>query len=228
MYYKTIMIRIKDDPVSEKYAAYCSRSWTHAGWDLRFYDAVTPETLHLQSGLTFGTRGNGKELTDTEKACFYSQYNLWKKCALENVPMLILEHDAMLRKPKMINYDPNLHAQFLGQHAMEAVMFHPTFASMLVYHCENNEISGPMQLVDGLLGYFRTGKQSRHALPHARYIGPHAPVHSVLDPTIGTSVVHGSGSTTDRVISKGNPAEHLRSDRDLFRLVKLPELDSYE
>ena len=76
MLFKTRMIRVKGDKTSEAYANYCKQSWF--GFDLRYYDAVTPETLHEQSGLTFGMKGS-RELTDTEKACFYSQYNLCNK-----------------------------------------------------------------------------------------------------------------------------------------------------
>lgn len=209
MIFKTRMIRIKGNEVSEKYAKYCARSWF--GFDLRYSDAVTPETLHEQSGLTFGVRGNGRELTDTEKACLYSQYNLWKKCAIENVPILVLEHDAYLETPEAIEFNKNLYVQFLGQHSMEAVMYHPTFAKILVDHCSKNKISGPMKLVDELLGYFNKGAQSRHALPHARYQGKLAPVKSVIDPKIGTTVDH-NGSTLDRLKS---------GDADLFNIVNL-------
>lgn len=206
--FKTIMIRVKNDPISEKYARFCAKSW--AGFDLRLYDAITPETLPQQSGLTFGTRSNGRELTDTEKACFYSQYNLWKKCAIERVPILILEHDAYLRTPGAIEFNPHLQVQFFGQHAMEAVMFHPDFAKRIVDYCSRNEVSGPMQLVDTLVGYFNKGTQSRHALPHSRYMGPMAPVQSVIDPKIGTTVDH-EGTTADR----------LKKDGDLFRIVDI-------
>ena len=209
MIFKTRMIRIKGNEVSEKYANYCAKSWF--AYDLRYSDAVTPETLHEQSGLTFGVRGNGRELTDTEKACLYSQYHLWKKCAIENVPILVLEHDALLIKDNVIEFNPHLMVQFFGQHSMEAVMYHPKFAKILVDYCSKNEISGPMQLVDQLLGYFNKGTQSRHGLPHARYQGKGAPVRSVIDPNIGTTVDH-DGSTLDRLKT---------GDADLFNIVDL-------
>ena len=209
MIFKTRMIRIRGNEVSEKYAKYCSRSWF--GFDLRYSDAVTPETLHEQSGITFGVRGNGRELTDTEKACFYSQYNLWKKCAMERLPILVLEHDAWLDRSNVIEFNPNLFVQFFGQHSMEAVMYHPKFCEILVDYCDNNAVSGPMQLVDNLLGYFKKGTQSRHALPHARYQGKLAPVKSVIDPNVGTTVDH-KGSTLDRIKT---------GDADLFKLITL-------
>lgn len=207
MIFKTIMIRMSQDSTSMKYSNICARTWE--GFNLRYYEAVTPDTLSEQSGLTFGKRGNGKELTDTEKACFYSQYNLWKKCFTEQIPLLILEHDAYLMKPSVINFNNNLEVQFFGQHAMEAVMFHPRFCQRLLKHVEKNEVTGPMTLVDGLLGYFNVKEQSRYGIPHARYMGKSAPVHSVIDPKLGTTVQHPSGTTRDR----------LKKDADLFRLV---------
>lgn len=211
MIFKTRMIRVKGDKTSEAYAEYCKKSWF--GFDVRYYDAVTPETLHKQRGLRFGTRGTGRharELTDTEKACFYSQYNLWKKCALENTPMLILEHDAFLKKPSCIMYNPHLMVQFFGRHAMEAVLFHPHFCKILINHCNHNPVTGPMLLIDTKLGYFAKRQQSRYALPHARYQGKLAPVDHVIDPKLGTTVDH-DGRTTER----------LEKDGDLFRLVNI-------
>jgi hypothetical protein len=213
MNFKTIMIYVDDDPVSKAYVDTVRTSWD--GFGLQFYKAVTPLTLDQQSGLTFGQRGSSgkpRDLTNTEKACLYSQYNLWRKCAIENVPILILEHDALCVRPQQIKFNPHLDVQFLGQHAMEAVMFHPRFAKRIVRYCENNEVTGPMQLVDGLLGYFNRGEQSRYGRPHARYMGPNAPVRSVIDPLIGTTVQH-DGTTVDR----------LEKDRDLFEIVNISE-----
>lgn len=207
--FKVRMIRIKGNEVSEKYARYCAGSWF--GTNFAMVDAVTPETLSEQSGLTFGIKPNGKELTDTEKACFYSQYNLWVKCARENYPILVAEHDAFLRSPSVINFNPSLEVQFFGQHAMEAVMYSPLFCRRLIDHCSKNEVIGPMNCVDGLLGYFKRNEQSRHALPHARYQGQRAPVVSVIDSRLGTTVEHAGMTTLDR----------LKDDADLFRVVDL-------
>ena len=62
MNYKTIMIRLKHELLSESYYQYCRASWEWV--DLRTYDAVIPGTLEQQNGkLTFGRRNN-KELSD--------------------------------------------------------------------------------------------------------------------------------------------------------------------
>lgn len=203
------MIHVDDDPVSEAYFQYTRKSWDN--FNLKSYSAVTPETLVDQTNsLTFGKKGN-RDLTETEKACFYSQFNLWYKCATENVPILILEHDAWLEKPSMIKFDPRFDVTFYGQHSMEAVMYHPRFAKRLVDYCGTKEVTGPMSLVDRLVGYSRPGAQSRYATPHARFIGPLAPVKSILDPNLGTTVKHIGGTTADRAIE----------DADLFKIVDL-------
>jgi hypothetical protein len=210
MKFKVRMIRIKGDKKSEAYANYCAESWRGKGFDFRFYDAVTPESLSEQSGITFGKKGN-RELTPTEKACFYSQYNLWKKCAVEKIPVLVLEHDAYLENADAIQFNPHLQVQFFGQHAMEAVMYHPRFASRLIHYTAKNEVTGPMSLVDSLLGYFRKTEQSRYGIPHARFQGKYAPVKSVFDPNLGNTIDH-KDSLNARIEN---------GDADLFKLVQL-------
>ncbi len=123
--------------------------------------------------------------------------------------MLLLEHDAWLENPSAIQFNPYLDVQFFGQHSMEAVMFHPRFAKKLIIHCNNNPVSGPMNLVDKLLGFFNKGEQSRYSLPHARYQGMLAPVKSVIDPSLGNTIDH-HGSTADRLKT---------GDADLFKIV---------
>lgn len=207
--FKVRMIRVKGHPVSEAYANYCAKTWSQ--FNFRFHDATTPETLYQEQGLTFGKKGD-KELTDTEKACFYSQYNLWKKCAIENKPILVLEHDAYLEKPEAISFNEHLDVQFFGQHSMEAVMFHPRFARKLMSYTQRNAVTGPMSLVDQLLGFFRKDKQSRYGVPHARYQGTFAPVRSVFDPNLGNTIDHENKSLTDRV---------KNGDADLFKIINL-------
>ena len=57
MNYKTIMIRLKHELLSESYYQYCRAS---CEWDdLRTYDAVITGTLEQQNGkITFGRRNN--------------------------------------------------------------------------------------------------------------------------------------------------------------------------
>jgi hypothetical protein len=209
MNFKTIMIVNTEDPVSVAYMEYCAPSWD--GFDLRIFNAITPNNLEEHKGLTFGRRNGGVELSDTEKACFYSQYLLWKKCAMERMPILVLEHDAYLEKPEWIKFDTRFDCTFYGQHAMEAVMYHPRFAEAMINRLKSNTVIGPMSFVDGMIGYLNKGQQSRFARPHARFMGRRAPVRSVIDPDLGTTVKHVGGTTADRAIK----------DRDLFKIVNL-------
>ena len=216
MIFKTIMIRDPNNPVSVAYSSFCASSWV--GFNLQFYDAVTPETLHMQRGINFHTKTNGKEHSDTEKACFYSQYNLWKQSVKENIPFLILEHDAYLEYPYKIHFNPAFSVQFLGQHAMEAVLYTPEFCKNLVIEAGIQEIKfGPMSFVDKMLGYFNKTEQSRYGIPHARYQGKYAPVKSVIDPNIGNTITHDS-----------NIKERLKKDADLFLTVDLTSLGLYK
>lgn len=208
------MIRIKDHPVSEAYANHCVTSWKDAGFDIQLYDAVTPATVSKQDSIPFKW---SRPVTETEKACFLSQYNLWKECYEEDKPYLILEHDAYLINPRPIKYEPDLMLQYFGQHSMEAVMFHPEFAEMLLKRIyENGSTSGPMGLVESTLGFSsRNILQSTKCLPHARYIGPRAPVRSVLDPNLGNTVEHHTPDATDVV------KQAIKGNNDLFKIVSL-------
>ena len=209
------MIRDPNNPVSKAYSEFCEPSWY--GFDLQFYDAVIPDTLYKQKGILFGTKSNGRYPSDTEKACFYSQFNLWKQSALENKPVLILEHDALLKKPHYIHFNPNLAVQYFGQHAMEAVMYHPKFCNALVTEAGRKPMkTGPMGFVDHMLCYTRT-KQSRYGMPHARYQGRSAPVKSVIDPNIGNTIKHDT-----------DIKERLKVDHDLFVEIDLVSLGLYK
>lgn len=209
------MIRIKDDEKSETYAKYCAKSWTDAGFEVNFFDAVTPDTLHLGEHLNFDASHN-----PGEKACFVSQYLLWKKCYEDNRPLLILEHDAYLENPEMIIYNPGLAMQYLGQHCMEAVLYNPWWAKEMCHLAETIEdLRGPFGMVEHFLGIpvqgvrnsRRYGLLSRYGVPHARFLGPGAPVKHVIIPELGSTLQH-KGKTSDRI--DGDQA-------DLFKIVPL-------
>ena len=211
---KIVMIRIKDHAVSEAYAAYCAPAWqklaNDRGWTFEFYDAVTPHTLNKQKGLSFNYKA--KKVTETEKACFYSQYNLWKECSTSLTPYLILEHDALLVNPDCIVFNEGLFIQYFGQHSMEAVMYTPAGARRVVSYVNNTKVTGPMMAVDSAIGMFKKGPQSKHRLPHSRFIGPHAPVKSVVDINLGTTIEKRAKQVVDRI---------KEGQADLFEIVDL-------
>ena len=218
--FKIIMIVDKGNPISVAYGNYCTAAWMRLGFQMTWFHAITPETLgnYDNEAVTFGKRGNGIEMSETEKACFMSQYMLWKKCAMETAPMLILEHDALPDPVQWtrIMYLPGFMVQFFGQHAMEAVMINPRFARRVVSYCAQAAVSGPMNLFDHLLGYSRRSQQSRFAMPHARFQGYEAPVKSIIDPKLGTTVAHPGGLTS----------EFMMQNADLFIQVDL-EAEGY-
>lgn len=208
------MIRVKDDFKSETYAKYCAKSWTDAGFEVNFFDAVTPDTLHLGEHLDFHEKHK-----PAEKACFISQYLLWKKCYEEDRPILVLEHDAYLQNPEMIVYNPGLAMQYLGQHCMEANLYNPWWAKEMCNLAETiKNLRGPFGMIEHFLGIpsgtnkKRYGLLSRYGVPHTRFLGPGAPVKHVIIPELGTSLEHRRGKTSDRIDT---------DQADLFKIVPL-------
>jgi glycosyl transferase family 25 len=75
-------------------------------------DAVTQMTLENRTIHPWGIKGpNAISYTDTPdrksqtpgvKGCFYSHYNLWKKCVELNEPIIIWEDDIVLSRPYQI------------------------------------------------------------------------------------------------------------------------------
>jgi hypothetical protein len=97
---KIFMIVMTGHPISDMYKRLVTPSWR--GKKIHFFEAVTPKDLPYKTALKFGkkvTRKNTREFTDTEKAVWYSHYELWCKCIQLRESILILEHDSMLTKP---------------------------------------------------------------------------------------------------------------------------------
>lgn len=89
------MIQIPDNPISMYYRGRVEASWE--GYNLKYFDAITPKTMGTMQYLQFGKKRGTIEFTPTEKAVWYSHVELWAK-ARKN-PILIIEHDAMLVEP---------------------------------------------------------------------------------------------------------------------------------
>jgi GR25 family glycosyltransferase involved in LPS biosynthesis len=63
--------------------------------DVQCFDAVTPSDYQMTGGdITY--KGVFMKFSGTFPANYLSNYELWKQCAVTNVPMLILEDDALL------------------------------------------------------------------------------------------------------------------------------------
>jgi hypothetical protein len=97
MNYNIFMIVMKDHPVSLMYQREVLPSWKELGHDVKLFDATTPKDLVYKTKLDFKTKTTGKkrEFTATEKAVWYSHFELWCKC-IDKGPLIVLEHDSKL------------------------------------------------------------------------------------------------------------------------------------
>ena len=89
------MIGIPHSEVSRMYMDHTMESWDD--YDLHIFSAVTPRDLKHYNNLSFHLT-RGRKFTPTEKAVWYSHFLLWKKCWEEKKPLIIVEHDSILRK----------------------------------------------------------------------------------------------------------------------------------
>lgn len=100
--YNIYMIAMEDHPVSQMYMREVLPSWKD--YNVNIFNAITPKDLYQKHKLEFGKKGN-REFTSTEIAVWYSHFELWCKCVLQEKPIIILEHDSKLVKalPDMTN-----------------------------------------------------------------------------------------------------------------------------
>ena len=92
---------MSEHPISQMYVRLTESSWKKHGYKLNFFEAVTPKDLYKKHKLAFGIKKAGKRraFTETEKAVWYSHFELWCKCLLTNKSIIIIEHDSKLIKP---------------------------------------------------------------------------------------------------------------------------------
>lgn len=97
---KTFIIRLKNNPISEKYAQECVAQAKKFNVDVEYFDAVNglEYEVHLKR-LNISPRYKFKKGKAGVFGCFLSHYYLWQKCVELNVPLLILEHDGYFIKP---------------------------------------------------------------------------------------------------------------------------------
>jgi glycosyl transferase family 25 len=97
---KTYIIRLKDNVISEKYAAECVNQAATFGIEINYFDAINglEYPSHLEK-LKIFPKYKFKKGRAGVFGCFLSHYYLWKKCVEDNVPYLILEHDGYFVEP---------------------------------------------------------------------------------------------------------------------------------
>lgn len=97
---KAVVIRKKNDELSERLADECIASAKAFGITVEKFDGVydNHENYLTQDNL-FPNIVARKKLTNGYKGCFLSHYLIWKKCIEWNEPVLIFEHDAIMLRP---------------------------------------------------------------------------------------------------------------------------------
>jgi GR25 family glycosyltransferase involved in LPS biosynthesis len=99
---ESYVICMKGKTPSEALAADCIRSGKLFNIDIQMFDAVWGDDVETeyQKYKLFPFK-DIKSTRDTKgvRGCFLSHFKLWKKCADENKPLLIFEHDAEVIRP---------------------------------------------------------------------------------------------------------------------------------
>lgn len=103
---KAYIITIKDNDLSEQLSQRCQHSCHQVDQPCQVWPAfdgtsgqlIIPESLQNQSWLKWIKLYN-TDLSVTEVACFLSHISLWAHCLEINMPIVILEHDAIMVKP---------------------------------------------------------------------------------------------------------------------------------
>jgi glycosyl transferase family 25 len=97
---KSFIIRLKNNSISEKYAAECVNQAKTFGIDVDYFDAINglEYPSHLEK-LKIFPRYKFKKGRAGVFGCFLSHYYLWKKCIADGIPYLILEHDGYFVEP---------------------------------------------------------------------------------------------------------------------------------
>jgi len=98
------IIRILGNEVSERFASRCAESCTNTGMPYSFWDAYDGTNGEIKSPAHHNAimdliRITDHYLTRGEVACALSHISLWAKCAVQDKPLVILEHDAIMLQP---------------------------------------------------------------------------------------------------------------------------------
>jgi GR25 family glycosyltransferase involved in LPS biosynthesis len=99
------MIQMSDNPISQHFKNMVLPSWHGRGYYPHLYEAIQPKhldqcnALKFDSVFSYGTVNKGARFfTPTEKAVWYSHYNLWQKCIEMDRSLMVIEHDSMLSR----------------------------------------------------------------------------------------------------------------------------------
>lgn len=107
---KSYIIRLKNNDFSCKIAEECIQAALRFNLNIDFFDAVNGEeaSIIFENDKIFKYPKSLKKETLGVKGCAASHYLLWKQCAKDNVPYLILEHDAYMIRPLPENIEEKI------------------------------------------------------------------------------------------------------------------------
>jgi len=92
------MIQIPDNEVSQKYARHTTDSWNIHGHTVKWFDAVTPDTLTRPFNSV--SYHNHRQCTPTELAAWESHWALWNHCYESGEDITVIEHDTLCVTPR--------------------------------------------------------------------------------------------------------------------------------
>lgn len=138
--YRAILICDLKNPISIAYSKIAMKTWeavenvTVERWQCYTPDTIDDAPFKINWG-RYSSAGKYKkdkhEITPTEKACLTSMFHWWKHTADTGERVIILEHDAFVRKPKLLNgWIKHMHEFDLWNPgiAMECASMSPWFA----------------------------------------------------------------------------------------------------
>lgn len=101
---KAYIIRIKNHKNSEELSKRCSESCLSCGMSYEFWDAYdgTKEEIifpNHHNMIMDMMKITNHHLTNQEICCLLSHISLWAKCVIQDKPIAILEHDAIMVRP---------------------------------------------------------------------------------------------------------------------------------
>lgn len=190
------MIGMSDDDVSNYYMDITIPSWEDVGISVMLYDAITPKTLSEYNYLTFEynksykyiSENIKKDITATERACFYSHVEILKMIEKKDQEFIILEHDALLVDPdelfRVFKTRHRYDLMYFGQ-AIESYWMSKSAISKYLRKLKHDVVdAGPMGMIEYILNRPKAYKRWKY---------PTQITKQVYNPNIGQTINHYEG-----------------------------------
>lgn len=101
---KAYIIRVKNNAVSETAAQRCAKSCKNVGMEYAFWDAYDGLSNEIKvpthhNDVMKMVKVTDHYMTRGEVACALSHISLWAKCVIDDKPLVVFEHDAVVVAP---------------------------------------------------------------------------------------------------------------------------------